>query len=1284
MFSSNNNASAYSATITTNSDVTVNVVPTSNQGVSIHEESINVVSDCRAGYNLSIATPEGSDLYLYGDEKPEDGKTDGDDEPSTDTAIIVAVDGISSLGSDDNINKWGYTLASNPTANTVFSPLSFAPSVLKTSATTASNNDINDTFSIYYGVKVDNTLAPGNYRMANDGSIVYYLTMDTACTTYSVQYQDNGADNPNGMGTTNASTGDKSVRQINIAEDTKITLLAPNFKKAGYSFLGWSTDQDAYTHFTDNDNTNDPIIYGPNEDVVIDADIMATATNRNQINLYATWIPALKDGNDNPVYMQEWDNPNTTLPHDGCSTLTQTVFDDTITNEKGKITATKDSIVALTDKRDNEVYTVARLADGNCWMTENLRLEHSGTIGDNTNDPTTTNQSLSQGYGGTTGTYGNFVGLANPESANFGNTTANSIYKSDGSGDTYNESTSTLEDIGTTNYPAYRFLRYNNSNNTSALSSPTFTENYANASSPTTSGTYKTFAVSAYGNYYAWAATMANTNYYTGSSTSEFTGTSICPSGWHLPSSNGIAKEYGALSQGYGGNGNNQSGIGTGGIMSNRFRTFPNNFLYSGYFYESSANSRGIGGNYWSRSANTDSDSYYLDFNSNRLYPSSLNSKYNGFSVRCLVNSSDIEVTLNSNNGTGALSRVYDAAGNSVALPSSSNPSASIAQPHYVFKNWNTAPDGSGTSYTSNYTIPADSNGTTLYAQWTPERQIVYNDNCSYYNAGCNTSIDTTNTSDWTKAGSSITLGNDTYFSTRSGYVITSWNTARDGSGTRYNPSASYTIPSSLSTPDQIVLYAQWSAALTINFDSNGGSGTMVAQLIPENTSKYLNANSFTAPSGLSFIGWMTEESRATNTVVYSDGARYTTPTTVTPGSSITLYAKWSYKYTIVYDGNTATGGSMISSGTELKHTNVYEGTIIKLYAPNYYKTGYGFVGWSPSPTATVGGTDPIYGPNEGISPPSYDTYGREISGVKTVTFYAIWMASASNKTMQTFTAADCQSMPQTTYDSSTNTITVSSGTVTALRDERDNNVYTVARLADGKCWMIENLRLNHQYTTGANASLAQGYGGIFTGLDASENSNFNNNTNATPNNLYNSTNITGDYPGYRIPRYNNNNTNTSLTASYNGTGSTTYYSWYSYGNYYIWAAAMANTTFYNSASSESANTSLCPTNWALPTSGSTTKDFGLLSQRYGYTPDQSIDSSYNNRFRSFPNNFIYSGIFQSSSATGRGQYGFYISRSASSNVGAYFMRLDNSGGLSVSEKSNRYSGMSIRCLISP
>ena len=173
-------AFAYTASITTSDNIVLNVSP-NGDGTSIHSEAINIQSDCRAGYHLTIATPQGSNLYRY----------DNGTQVSA-TATFTAVDGTSALNSANNTNKWGYTLSPDATSSTVFSPLSTTASILKTPSQTANSSDINDTFNISYGVKVNNNTTSGNYQMKNNGAIVYYLTMDTTCTQYTVRYHPNG------------------------------------------------------------------------------------------------------------------------------------------------------------------------------------------------------------------------------------------------------------------------------------------------------------------------------------------------------------------------------------------------------------------------------------------------------------------------------------------------------------------------------------------------------------------------------------------------------------------------------------------------------------------------------------------------------------------------------------------------------------------------------------------------------------------------------------------------------------------------------------------------------------------------------------------------------------------------------------------------------------------------------------------------------------------------------------------------------------------------------------
>ena len=176
-------------------------------------------------------------------------------------------------------------------------------------------------------------------------------------------------------------------------------------------------------------------------------------------------------------------------------------------------------------------------------------------------------------------------------------------------------------------------------------------------------------------------------------------------------------------------------------------------------------------------------------------------------------------------------------------------------------------------------------------------------------------------------------------------------------------------------------------------------------------------------------------------------------------------------------------------------------GETAMLWAPNYNHAGYGFAGWN----TRADGTGAFYGPNETITLPDDMSEG--------LILYAKWIKSAGS--LQDW--AGCS--------------TLNVGDMTALTDERDNNTYAIAKLVDGKCWMIENLRLDYEATRGtANQALAQGYGGVFTGLAEPETDSFADVT--TPNSLYTADTtsttlnvIIGDNLGDRFPRYSNDNT---------------------------------------------------------------------------------------------------------------------------------------------------------------
>ena len=68
------------------------------------------------------------------------------------------------------------------------------------------------------------------------------------------------------------------------------------------------------------------------------------------------------------------------------------------------------------------------------------------------------------------------------------------------------------------------------------------------------------------------------------------------------------------------------------------FRSYPNNFVYSGFVGGGSVVYRGSYGSFWSSTANSSSSAYSLYLYSSYVYPGAYNvGKYVGWTVRCVA-----------------------------------------------------------------------------------------------------------------------------------------------------------------------------------------------------------------------------------------------------------------------------------------------------------------------------------------------------------------------------------------------------------------------------------------------------------------------------------------------------------------------------------------------------------------------------------------------------------------------------------------------------------------------
>ena len=162
-----------------------------------------------------------------------------------------------------------------------------------------------------------------------------------------------------------------------------------------------------------------------------------------------------------------------------------------------------------------------------------------------------------------------------------------------------------------------------------------------------------------------------------------------------------------------------------------------------------------------------------------------------------------------------------------------------------------------------------------------------------------------------------------------------------DGWTTEGNDNISYENGATIVVTNAISLSASWSpVAYTIEFDPNGGYGTMGAQTFTYDVEQALTSNSFTR-TGYTFAGWSTSQDGA---VVYADGASVSNLAT-TDGAVVTLYAVWEIgRYTLTFD---TAGGSPIDPITQ-----EYGTAITAPSDPT--RTGYTFAGWNTTIPSTM------------------------------------------------------------------------------------------------------------------------------------------------------------------------------------------------------------------------------------------------------------------------------------------------------------------------------------------
>ena len=264
----------------------------------------------------------------------------------------------------------------------------------------------------------------------------------------------------------------------------------------------------------------------------------------------------------------------------------------------------------------------------------------------------------------------------------------------------------------------------------------------------------------------------------------------------------------------------------------------------------------------------------------------------------------------------------------------------------------------------------------------------------------------------------------------------------------------------------------------------------------------------------------------------------------------------------------------------------------------------------------------------------------------------------------------------------------VAAGTTDQLRDTRDGKYYWVTKLADGKCWMTQNLDLDlstSKALTPADTDVSSNWTPGFTTATQA--------TSSTVNSGSQTETRSWSLGNYRItkPTESNNcgsakNDLSQCTAQFTVYNTPTTQNkdenaHYIVGNHYQWNAATAGTG--GSITSGQATSSICPKGWKLPESNSTAVgSFGGLLSKYSIV---NSDTASMTKLTSSPLYFVRGGyVYQSTTYLFRdaGDRGYYWSSTPNSDGSyAYYLGFWSTGSIDPSYNYARNYGFSVRCI---
>ena len=316
-------------------------------------------------------------------------------------------------------------------------------------------------------------------------------------------------------------------------------------------------------------------------------------------------------------------------------------------------------------------------------------------------------------------------------------------------------------------------------------------------------------------------------------------------------------------------------------------------------------------------------------------------------------------------------------------------------------------------------------------------------------------------------------------------------------------------------------------------------------------------------------------------------------------------------------------------------------------------RTDYIFKGWcdtnnSSDPTTCSGNT---YDPGR-----IYIIPAANQGGTVTVNMYAIWKDNTPVYTLQQFAAGTA----------STTCAAMSTGDTLTLVDGRDQTPYTIGKLADNNCWLLDNLALDLTDSTVLSAMDSTNTNASDTTLGYLKGT-----STGTTSDKYATAKVanwTSSY-SYSAPLVNMGYKNTVPTDATSTAGG------YKIGGYYNYCAASAGSYCYGNGtsygtSSGDATESICPKGWRLPT-GNTSGEYQALYNNSNYNTYANYRAALH---------LPLSGSFINGSPSNQGSNGYFWSSTRRNNNYMYGLYL-NTSNIDPGYSYYRYFGYSVRCV---